>query len=52
MDDTTIIIKQNRCFKEAIKELADYEDAFGEKVNYKKEKVSGPELGREGEPHL
>ena len=27
MDDTTIIIKQNRCFKEVIKELESYEKA-------------------------
>ena len=38
MDDTTIIIKQNRCFKEVIKELTDYEDASGAKVNYGKTK--------------
>ena len=38
MDDTTIIIKQNRCFKEVIKELSDYEEASGAKVNYKKSK--------------
>ena len=38
MDDTTIIIKQNRCFKEVIKELTDYEEASGAKVNYEKTK--------------
>ena len=38
MDDTIIIIKQNRCFKEVIKELADYEDASGSKINYNKTK--------------
>ena len=38
MDDTTIIIKQNRCFKEVIKELALYEDASEAKINYKKTK--------------
>ena len=38
MDDTTIVIKQNRCFKEVIKELSDYENASGAKVNYKKTK--------------
>ena len=27
MDDTTIIIKQNRCFKEVIKEIELYEEA-------------------------
>ena len=36
MDDTTIIIKQNRCFKEVIKELAQYEEASEAKVNYSK----------------
>ena len=36
MDDATIIIKQNRCFKEVIKELSDYEEASGAKVNYNK----------------
>ena len=39
MDDTTIIIKQNRCFKEVIKELELYEQATEAKVNYKKIKV-------------
>ena len=38
MDDATIIIKQNRCFKEVIKDLAQYEEASGAKVNYKKTK--------------
>ena len=38
MDDTTIIIKQNRCFKEVIKELELYEDATEAKVNYGKTK--------------
>ncbi len=38
MDDTTIIIKQNRCFKEVIKELELYEQATEAKVNYKKTK--------------
>ena len=38
MDDTTIIIKQNRCFKEVIKELRLYEEASEARVNYKKTK--------------
>ena len=38
MDDATIIIKQNRCFKEVIKELSEYEEASGAKVNYNKTK--------------
>ena len=38
MDDATIIIKQNRCFKEVIKELSQYEEASGAKVNYDKTK--------------
>ena len=38
LDDATIIIKQNRCFKEVIKELNQYEEASGSKVNYKKTK--------------
>ena len=37
-DDATIIIKQNRCFKEVIKELKEYEEASGAKVNYDKTK--------------
>ena len=37
-DDTTIIIRQNRCFKEVIKEIEDYEEASGAKVNYNKTK--------------
>lgn len=43
-DDATIVITQNRCFKEVIKEIADYELASGAKVNYKKTK--GLWLGR------
>ena len=38
MDDTTIIITQNRCFKEVIKELEIYEKASEAKVNYTKTK--------------
>ena len=38
VDDATIIIKQNRCFKEVIKELNDYEEASGAKINYDKTK--------------
>ena len=38
VDDATIIIKQNRCFKEVIKELTEYEEASGAKVNYDKTK--------------
>ena len=36
-DDTTIIIQQNRCFK-VIKEIDQYEEASGAKVNYSKTK--------------
>ena len=35
-DDTTITITQNRCFKEVYKELRDFEDATGAKVNLTK----------------
>ena len=38
MDDTTIMIKQNRCFKEVIKELSQYSEASEAKVNYSKTK--------------
>ena len=38
VDDATIVIKQNRCFKEVIKELSNYEEASGAKVNYDKTK--------------
>ena len=38
MDDTTIAITQNRCFKEVIKELELYEQASEARVNYKKTK--------------
>ena len=38
MDDTTITITQNRCFKEVIKEIQLYESATEAKVNYKKTK--------------
>ena len=37
-DDATIIIRQNRCFKEVIKELKEYEEASGAKINYDKSK--------------
>ena len=37
-DDAIIIIKQNQCFKEVIKDLDDYEAATGAKVNYGKTK--------------
>ena len=52
MDDSTIIIKQNRCFKEVIKELSDYEDASGAKVNYQKTKGlwTGSWKGRRNTP--
>ena len=35
-DDAVIKITQNRCFKEVYKELRDYEQATGAKVNYDK----------------
>ena len=35
-DDAIITIKQNRCFKEVIKELKDYQLATGALINYKK----------------
>ena len=38
MDDTTIIIKQNRCFKEVIKELELYGQATEARVNWGKTK--------------
>ena len=38
MDDATIKITQNRCFKEVYKELQDYEKATGAKINYNKTK--------------
>ena len=52
MDDTTIIIKQNRCFKEVIKELTDYEEASSAKVNYKKSRGlwTGSWKGRRNTP--
>ena len=37
-DDATIVIKQNQCFKEVIKEISDYEQASGAKVNLRKTK--------------
>ena len=37
-DDATIVIMQNRCFKEVIKEIGDYELASGAKVNMEKTK--------------
>ena len=38
MDDATITITQNRCFKEVIKEINEYEQASGSEVNYIKTK--------------
>ena len=38
LDDATIIIKQNRCFKEVVKEITEYEEATGARVNYGKTK--------------
>ena len=35
-DDTTIAITQNKCWKEVIKELEQYEEATGAKINAKK----------------
>ena len=43
-DDATIVIKQNQCFKEVIKEIQDYELASGAKVNA--EKTKGLWLGK------
>ena len=37
-DDAVITIKQNQCFKEVIKDLKDYEEASGAKINYEKTK--------------
>ena len=37
-DDAIITIKQNKCFKEVIKDLTAFERARGAKVNYKKTK--------------
>ena len=37
-DDATITITQNRCFKEVYKDLRDFEDATGAKVNLSKTK--------------
>ena len=37
-DDATITITQNRCFKEVYKELSDYENATGAKINPTKTK--------------
>ena len=52
MDDATIITKQNRCFKEVIKELSEYEEASGSKLNYDKTKGLwiGSWKGRRGSP--
>ena len=51
-DDTTISITQNRCFKEVYKELSDYEEATGAKVNYSKSKGLwvGPWTARSDSP--
>ena len=38
VDDAVIKITQNRCFKEVYKDLKDYEEATGAKMNYQKTK--------------
>ena len=38
LDDAVIKIKQNECFKEVYKELKEYENATGAKINYNKTK--------------
>ena len=38
LDDATIKITQNKCFKEVYKDLQDYEKATGAKINYSKTK--------------
>ena len=43
-DDAIITLKQNQCFKEVIKDLNDYEQASGAKVNF--EKTRGLWLGK------
>ena len=37
-DDATITITQNRCFKEVYKELRDFQEATGAKINLSKTK--------------
>ena len=37
-DDATIVIKQNQCFKEVFKEIQDYEQASGARMNVEKNK--------------
>ena len=37
-DDAIITIKQNKCFKEVIKELTEFEQAGGAQANYTKTK--------------
>ena len=37
-DDAIITIKQNKCFKEVIKDLSAFQRASGAKVNYEKTK--------------
>ena len=51
MDDTTIATMQNRCLKEVIKELSQYEEESEAKVNYSKHRVYGLEVGKEGGSH-
>ena len=43
-DDAIISIIQNKCFKEVIKDLSDYELASGAKINY--DKTKGLWLGK------
>ena len=51
-DDATIAILQNRCFKEVIKDLDDFGEASGSKLNLQKTKGlwTGPWTNRTDEP--
>ena len=51
-DDAIITIKQNKCFKEVIKDLNDYEMASGAKINFGKTKGLwvGKWINREDKP--
>ena len=51
-DDATIVILQNRCFKEVFKDLEDFQEASGSKVNFQKTKGlwTGPWTNRTDKP--
>ena len=45
MDDMSIVIKQNPCFKEVMNQLELYEETSNARINYNEKKVCEQEVG-------